>query len=105
MAAMPQRALESAKEAAQAALDEAAAMPQRALDSTRESLQQAAAEAKTSALSLPDTLTKAAAAQIKAQVRKAQFPVEVAKAQRDIKKAELEILKVKAQRDLKNLGK
>ena len=103
-AAMPQRALESAKEAAQAAMDEAAAMPQRALESIREALQRAAAEAKASALSLPDTLATAAATQIKAQVRKAQFPVEVAKAQRDIKKAELDILKVKAQRDLKKLG-
>ena len=103
-AAMPQRALESAKEATQAALDEAAAMPQRALESIREALQRAAAEAKASALSLPDTLATAAATQIKAQVRKAQFPVEVAKAQRDIKKAELDILKVKAQRDRKKLG-
>ena len=47
---MPQRALESAKEAVQAAMDEAVAMPQRALESIREALhQQAAAEAKTSA--------------------------------------------------------
>ena len=47
---MPQRALESAKEAVQAAIDEAVAMPQRALESIREALhQQAAAEAKTSA--------------------------------------------------------
>ena len=103
-AAMPQRALESAKEAVQAAMDEAVAMPQRALESIREALQRAAAEAKASALSLPDTLATAAATQIKAQVRKAQFPVEVAKAQRDIKKAEFDILKVKAQRDLKKLG-
>ena len=47
---MPQRALESTKEAVQAAMDEAVAMPQRALESIREALhQQAAAEAKTSA--------------------------------------------------------
>ena len=103
-ASAAESAIESAKEAAQAALDEAAAMPQRALESIREALQRAAAEAKASALSLPDTLATAAATQIKAQVRKAQFPVEVAKAQRDIKKAELDILKVKAQRDLKKLG-